>query len=183
MFLPPVSTAGPLLAALKRIAELSGPNDWHFHYYGPSADHVRDTAMRCGMADRVIVHGIVPRREALEAIRGARAAAIVVCDGETGGPGIKGIVPGKLFEPMGLGTPVLLVGPPDGDAAAIVESTGVGRTLRGGDTEGMAQFLLSLSNGWTPGKVNTDAYSWPQIVHTLDTVLRAAAFPNRVESS
>ena len=52
------------------------------------------------------------------------------------------IVPGKLFEYMATGKPVLVVGPPESMAARIVRQANAGEAFAYDDAEGMKNFLL-----------------------------------------
>ena len=92
---------------------------WYFHYYGAQENHVREQADRFGLTDRIVLHGRVPRREALSAVKGANLAVVITSVYEQSPLEDKGIVPGKIFEAIGLGTPVLLIAPNGSDATAI----------------------------------------------------------------
>jgi glycosyltransferase involved in cell wall biosynthesis len=63
----------------------------------------------------------------------------------------EGHIPGKLFEYLASGTPVLGIGDPHGDAAAILESTGGGRMFDRGDVGGILDFVELLFRGWKEG--------------------------------
>ena len=64
--------------------------------------------------------------------------------------GSKGNLTGKLFEYIGSRTPILCLGPTDGDAAAIIQVCKAGKTFEYDDEEGMFQFLTSLLNNFDP---------------------------------
>ena len=49
----------------------------------------------------------------------------------------KSIITGKLFEYLASAKPILCIGPPDGDAAAIIETAGNGKCAAYNDTEGI----------------------------------------------
>ncbi len=53
-----------------------------------------------------------------------------------------GITTGKLFDYIGLKRPVLCIGPPDGDAAAIIRETRSGKTVGFGDEEKCRKTLI-----------------------------------------
>jgi len=57
----------------------------------------------------------------------------------------RSIITGKLFEYMASGVPVICFGPPDGDAAAILKETGLGKTFRYDDPQGASEYLEDLA--------------------------------------
>lgn len=58
----------------------------------------------------------------------------------------RSIITGKLFEYLASRKPILCLGPENGDAAAIVEETGHGRTFDYNDSEGIADYLQRLAS-------------------------------------
>ena len=74
----------------------------------------------------------------------------------------KGIVTGKLFEYMAAKRPVLGIGPPDGDAAALLDETGAGRMIDYEDEDGVSLYLNELYDAWER-KVDSSA-SDPSVV-------------------
>jgi glycosyltransferase involved in cell wall biosynthesis len=173
-FFPPKSDAGPLMRTLRRLAELEPVRPWRFHYYGPSDVHVREAAKVHGVGQMVEVHGMVPRRECLAAIRGATAAVVVVSVYNTADIADRGIITGKVFEPIGLGTPVLVVAPPGSDVVAVIETVGGGAVFSGSNTEGMAAYLADVMRGSAPYSRHPEEYSWPRLIYKMDAMLRQA---------
>jgi glycosyltransferase involved in cell wall biosynthesis len=173
-FYPPKRIISPVMAALKCLKESrkENSNGWYFHYYGVEENHVREEANRFGLNDRIVLHGRVPRREALSAVKGASLAVVVTSVAEQGSLEDKGIVTGKIFEAIGLGTPVLLIGPDGSDATTITESTGLVKSFTGTDIQGMASFLKAVVCGQAPKPENIEVCSWTTISKNLDAVLR-----------
>jgi glycosyltransferase involved in cell wall biosynthesis len=176
-FYPPKRVISPVLAALKRLRgeeESSGQAiSWRFHYYGTQGDHVQEEAVRFGVADRVVLHGVVPRAEVLSAVRGADIAVVITTVANQISPEDRGIVPGKLFEILGLGTRVLLVSPPGSDVQTIALPTGLAHSFQGDDIEGMAAFLR---HGFDkPVQVNNhlETISWPHLACRMDQIMRS----------
>ncbi len=62
-----------------------------------------------------------------------------------------GVIPGKLYEYLASGLPILGV-LPSGEAAGIIERSGRGLVFRPGDTEGIASGLIRLFHEWKMGK-------------------------------
>lgn len=57
------------------------------------------------------------------------------------------IVTGKIFEYMASNTPILGVGPTDGDAAKILEETGTGKMFEPDDIQGIRDFMHAALTG------------------------------------
>lgn len=173
-FYPPKRVIDPVMAALACLKQRGG---WYFHYYGEHGNQVRDAAEAFRLTDRTVIHGRVPRREALAAMRGASVAVVITTVLEGCTRDDEGIVTSKLFETIGFGRPTLLVGPVGGDAAKILRATGLGQCFTGSDTKGIVEFLeKALANGIAKGpRRSAEAYSWPNIAARFDAVLRKAA--------
>jgi glycosyltransferase involved in cell wall biosynthesis len=128
---------------------------------------VLEEASRAGAADLVEIHGQRPRREVLSAVKGASLAVVVASVRAASGLAERGIVTGKLFEALGLGTPVLLVAPAASDAADILARTGGGRSFVGEDVEGMARFMADVERAPRPDD-GCEQYSWTALGARLD---------------
>lgn len=174
IFYPPKRVITPFLAALKLLKESLNEidNKWYFHYYGVDESHVRGQADQFGLSDRIVFHGRVPRREALSAVKGASLSVVItsVADQETLED--NGIVTGKIFEAIGLETPVLLIAPVGSDARAITEPTGLVRSFAGTEIQGMVSFLKDVVGGQVPEPKNIEICSWGAISRDLDALLR-----------
>jgi glycosyltransferase involved in cell wall biosynthesis len=175
-FYPPKRVISPFLAALKLFKEScsEGSRRWYFHYYGRHENHVREEADRLGLNDQVVLHGRVSQREALSAVKGASLAVVITSIEEEGTLGEKGIVTGKIFEAIGVGTPVLLIAPEGSDATTTTETTGLVKSFLGTDIQGMATFLKDVVHGQVPEAKNVEVFAWANIVKKLDGVLREA---------
>jgi glycosyltransferase involved in cell wall biosynthesis len=84
-----------------------------------------------------------PHREAIEGMTRANVLLLMIPDHESG----KMILPGKLFEYIATGNPILNIGPADGDAAEIVSA--LGNSLSAGyyDYSEMYDFLVKVISG------------------------------------
>jgi glycosyltransferase involved in cell wall biosynthesis len=172
-FYPPKRVISPVMAALQQLKTmLNGKQTWFFHYYGDQADHVVEKGKQYGVEQFVVVHGQVPRAQVLSAVRGASISLVITSVSEEDGFAERGIVPGKLFENLGLGTPTLLIAPPGSDVANILATTAGGRRFSGSDTDGIASFLRESIDGQAVRSNNQKAYSWTSIASKLDLILR-----------
>lgn len=176
-FYPPKRVITPFMAALRgtKDATNSAHREWYFHYYGTEESHVHEEAGKYGIMDRVIVHGNVPRGEALSAVRGANIAVVVTSIEDTLTKKDAGMIPAKLFESLGMKTPALIVGPAGADIDAIVETAGLAHRFAGSEVDGMKSFILSAMSGQVPGPKKTESYGWNTLAEKLSDILRKAA--------
>ena len=174
-FYAPRRTVAPVFAALARLNAGSwGPaRDWRFHYYGRHSDHVRGEAKRFGLEDRVELHGEVTRAEALSAVRGAGLAVVVTSISRAGTPAERGTLTGKIFDAIGLGTPILAIGPDGSDLDHILATAGGGRRFAPDDAEGISSYVAAIGRGEIPPRVRPDVYDWKNLAPALDRLLRA----------
>nr|WP_281722841.1 glycosyltransferase [Nitrosomonas nitrosa] len=173
-FYAPKRVISPFFAALKCLKESlhERSNEWYFHYYGAQEDHVREQAVRFGLNDRIVLHGRVSRQEALSAVKGANLAVVITSVEEEKTLEDKGIVTGKIFEAIGLATPVLLIAPLGSDARDITEPTGLVRSFVGTEIQGMVSLLQGVIRGQVPQLRNIELCSWTTMSKKLDAILR-----------
>jgi glycosyltransferase involved in cell wall biosynthesis len=84
----------------------------------------------------------VPHTEALAALMAADALLLVVGGGR--GPAVQGWLPGKIFEYLRSGKPVLSLGDPQGDAARLMAPYLRGTTVAEHDAPGIAKAIAEL---------------------------------------
>jgi glycosyltransferase involved in cell wall biosynthesis len=180
-FRPPKRIISPFLAALKSLKQSLNEtnNDWYFHYYGVQEDHVCEQAGRFGLNDRIVLHGNVSRHEALSAVKGASLAVVIVSIEEQASFEMFGMVPAKIFEAIGLGTPVLLIAPHGSDATALLAPTGLVKSFTGAETQGMVSFLTDVVCRQASQPRNIEICSWTTISKNLDTLLRGCLISTR----
>jgi glycosyltransferase involved in cell wall biosynthesis len=173
-FYAPKISISSFLAALKCLKESfnEASEKWYFHYYGAHEDHVREQAGHYGLSDRIVLHGRVPRHEALSAVKGANLAVVISSVYERSLLKDTGIIPAKIFEAIGLGTPVLLIAPPGSDATALMAPTELVKSFTGTDIQGMASLLKDVVCGQAPQPKNSEFCSWTAMSKKLDAILR-----------
>jgi glycosyltransferase involved in cell wall biosynthesis len=133
-------------------------------------------ARELGIDDVVRFVPYMPHREALSCLVAADAAILLV----DSHPHADRHVPGKLFEYLGAGKPVLALAPRGSEAAHIVEENGAGAVLPPDDPDAVAELLdrwidLKLSGGALPSaaKSSLDLFDRRKQSRRLDGVLRA----------
>ncbi|MGH9368023.1 MAG: glycosyltransferase [Thermoanaerobaculia bacterium] len=174
VFYPPKRVITPVMAAFQQLKSLRPVGaDWRFHYYGLQSDHVRSAAAEHGVGDKVFLHGLQPRRKVLAAVKGAGVSVIIASVEQSASRRDRGIVTGKVFDAIGLGTPMLVVAPAGSDLEAIVRTAGRGGRFDGTETDRMASFLANAIEGRVPPSGQPAVYAWPNMVTELDAVLRS----------
>jgi glycosyltransferase involved in cell wall biosynthesis len=172
-FYPPKRVITPVMQALKFLKEEHRTSaGYFFHYYGPHHEHVRTEADRSGVSDLVVLHGEVSQSTALAAVRGANVAVVITSVGENSTPDDQGIVTGKIFEPISMNVPILLISPTGSDAEDVLRKGGPGKAFRSSDIGGIAGFLSELLAGQPVRPGQRADYSWANIGRRLDGVLR-----------
>ena len=173
-FYLPKRVITPIMVALKQLQEMEDLQclpKWTFHYFGGHGNHVHEEAEKFHVRDRVVLHGRVARSEALSAVRGAGVSVVVTSIGDKITPSDKGIIPGKLFEAMGLKIPILLLAPSESDIRTIVEDSGAGGCFTGSNIEGIVSFLIKTMKEGRSQSNNFETYEWPNIAKRLSGVL------------
>jgi glycosyltransferase involved in cell wall biosynthesis len=182
LFYPPKRVISPMMAALSRLKSTLNEADvkWFFHYYGKEGDHVLEESRKFNVTEHVVIHGRVSRSEVLAALRGADVAVVISSVVEEKSLEDHGVVPGKLFETLGLGTPVLLIAPPDSDAAQMISESDVHVSFSGTDVEGMVRWLGKRIRERSRGNISDPPpeLAWPHLAKHLDSLLREH-LPNR----
>lgn len=176
VFHPPKRVITPLMAALKFLGESAKTQDkeWFFHYYGPHEKHVYEESCRYSVEKKVIIHGNVNRADALSAVKGANVAVVITSIDEKVTLREKGIVTGKIYETLGLKTPMLIIAPDGSDINSIVETTGLAKTFSADKIGDITSFLEDLLEGaQAPQMKDVDSFSWKTLGRKMDSILRS----------
>ncbi len=125
---------GPLLEALRKL----GPSreKIRLELCGLAPEGLAERVARLGLAEVVTISGYLPRRELLERLARAHLGLVL----ESFSPRAALVVPGKLYDYLGAGLPVLALVPP-GAAAEVVRRTGAGVALTAPDPEALHTLL------------------------------------------
>lgn len=113
---------------------------WTLRLGGQVADEVREGLIQSDAEVQLL--GDMPHRESVQAMRQCDALLVIHNDSDSA----KRSTPGKMFECLASGLPVLVVGPGDSDLAAICEAWGFAFVAHGDpDIQAKAmQFLADL---------------------------------------
>jgi len=113
----------------------------------PSAIAMAMVADR-GLEDVVTFHGFLPHAAALDVMASADVGLVAIADQ----PGADANYTGKLFEYLGVGLPVLLVGPPNGVAAQLIRRAAAGKVAPYTDPQAVADALGEFARAKRAGE-------------------------------
>ena len=135
----------PLVEALKRLKEegVEGMEGLDIRLAGGVSPDVVSNMKAAGLEEELTLLGMVSRADVLEEISKAGLLLLPI----NIAPNCKGRVPGKLFELMRSGKPILALGPVDGDVARLLRETGTGKTFEYDDVAGVTDFVRAFVNG------------------------------------
>ncbi|SYZ72764.1 putative Group 1 glycosyl transferase [Candidatus Zixiibacteriota bacterium] len=129
----------PLFKALAILGNEKGPTDKeiyiiHAGHYDKSM--MADLQAKYGLHDRVDLKGYLPRKEAIKTL--AEADLLYLGVGGFAGPDI---LPGRIFDYLISGKPILGVAPEKSDAAKLIREYDQGKVIAADDLEGIASFI------------------------------------------
>jgi glycosyltransferase involved in cell wall biosynthesis len=158
----------PVLTAMARLSKDPACRELELVYAGTDGAQVLAQAERLGLSGRVRDVGYVSARESDALVRNALAAVVLVT------PRYEYMLPGKLFEVVAAGTPLLLVAPADADVTTICRDHGLGWQHVPGDVAGIEASLRRALAGAFPVPVGLEALRTDHVIDTVDRELRAA---------
>lgn len=176
-FYQPKRVVTPVMKSLQKLETMGDPlPPWKFHYYGPHQLHVREQAKRCGVLQRVVLHGNVSRQQALATVRGADLTVVIHSSADVGDQAELGVIPGKLFDALGLATPILLIAPNGCDAREVLRDHPESACVTGRETQRMTDYIRQRMRSGKPNLKSavTPSYAWPRLGQKLDRILRKA---------
>ncbi|USG64263.1 glycosyltransferase family 4 protein [Brevibacillus ruminantium] len=109
----------------------------------PGYTENQDCVEALGLGDIVRVLGNLPHKQALSLMKGADALLLI---GDVS-PDAGAYIPGKLYEYMGIGKPILSLNKP-GEATGIIETFRLGQVADPEDKEAMKRAYLQLYREW-----------------------------------
>jgi glycosyltransferase involved in cell wall biosynthesis len=143
-------------------------------FVGKMPTGLREAIVESGLGDVVEATGFVSHEESLRHIC---RSTLLLHAGPTSVEtnALRGIVPGKTFEYLGAGRPILFVGHPEGDAAKLLSALTSVKIVRPGDVEGArAAVLRLLEQGAPPRPCLLQRYTSRSVTGDLARVLDRA---------
>jgi glycosyltransferase involved in cell wall biosynthesis len=133
----------------------------------------RNTIEQSPIGALVVFRNPVPHKELLN-IYGTTSALLMNLEGYQH---TEGLLPGKLFEYLATGLPILGFGPSVGDAAAVLQNAGSGMMFEKNNIKGAKEFLEKSFQAWQASDArlpikNIAAYSRKTLTENLTALLK-----------
>lgn len=126
---------------LEALKELQGDIEFRVEFIGDIHKKLPELVKKLGLQNTVFFEDYQPHHIALEKMCESDILLLSIPDVEH----IKHIITGKLFEYIGSGRPVLMLGPTDGDAAEILYEEKAGYSCGFDNIETIKKTLITLS--------------------------------------
>ncbi len=174
----------PLFEALVRLFDdgVVARDAFRVRIYGAPDPYVLGLAGELGLGEVVESMGFRPHAETLAAQRGADALWLIVRDD----PRSIGHIPGKVFEYLGAGRPILAQAPADGEVARLVRRSGAGVVAPASDPDALDQALRRLCAGEIEGASSearlehSRKRSAERVARILDALVEGRGFPAEI---
>ncbi len=150
----------PLLEALKRLQR------GRLVYSGGETGLMAADVARADAAAWVDVRGAVSKPQAMQMVQRARAGVVLVSDD------FAYQYPGKIFDILGAGRPLLLIGPRDCDAAQLIRQHQLGWAVSPDDPQGVAQAVAEALQGRSFTPTGLETLTAEATMAQLDEALR-----------
>jgi glycosyltransferase involved in cell wall biosynthesis len=144
----------PFLSAVQKlmIVDAEFRLNLHIDFVGQVHSHVRDfVRVSAELSGVTTFTPSVPHQE-LISMYGKSSLLILIL---TGYKDAEGYLPGKLFEYLATGLPVLGTGPAHGDAAELLFNTGAGEMIEGIEEEKIKMKIMEHFSVWRRGEGKT----------------------------
>lgn len=124
--------------------------DFELEFYGNLSSEVEDSIKESNLSNYLIKKGYVTHKESIQGIKNADLLLLTNFPDEKS----KGIIPGKLFEYMATGNPVLAIGPDGGDVAQILSETQAGNYFTHSEKEKIKNYISNIYKKWKMDEMN-----------------------------
>ncbi len=121
--------------------------DFELEFIGNLSPEVENSIRKNNLSDYLIKKGYVSHKESIEGIKNSDLLLLTNFPDEKS----KGIIPGKLFEYLATGNPVLAIGPEEGDVARILEETQAGNYYTHSQKEEVKSYISEIYQKWKSG--------------------------------
>jgi len=172
-------TPRALLEALKLLLDQGRlqPSDLHLRFVGRFGDEVHEMLKASPFWPSVELIGYVPHGESIAHLMRSEMSLLIVDEAKESAE----IVPGKVYEYMGVGRPILALAPEGSAIEALIRETGTGFSRPQSDLPGIAEALMTAIDRWKGAQAISDpdpdkvkSYerreSARQLAHILDSI-------------
>lgn len=126
-------------------------DDLKMEFIGPVNNAFRDFIKEKKLDDIISFHPAVPHSSVVKLYRSSTLLLLILAHSEIA----IGNMPGKMYEYMASGTPILGIGPENGDAASLIHSTSSGKVMERSDQKAMEEMLLNHYLAWKSNTMYT----------------------------
>lgn len=120
---------------------------------GPTDFSVRESVQKYGLEGYTEFIDFVPHDIAVQYQQQSQVLLLLI----NNSPNSRTIIPGKLYEYLGSGRPLLAIGPKDSDSAKVVELTKGGALHNYEDVEGLKKSILAFFAAYETGSLKGNA--------------------------
>ncbi|OPY66956.1 MAG: Glycosyl transferases group 1 [Syntrophorhabdus sp. PtaU1.Bin002] len=154
-----------LFGAIRLLADRGSisPSSFRLLLVGYADNNIMDDIKHLHLEDYIELQGLLPHKEAISIMMRSHVLLLI----KAFGPNSNGQIPGKLYEYLATGNPVLCLAPQDSEAARIVEESGNGLVVED-NVEELAEVLnrahkeyrsVTVSPGQNGRKSECDQFS------------------------
>lgn len=147
--------------ALKEIKNEYSNYPFSLDFYGSLSVDVEESIKSFDLRNQLKNHGYVNHSESLEAIKNADLLLLTNFDNEES----KGIIPGKIFEYMATGNPILAIGPQNADVEKILKETNAGEYFTHQNLQSVKKNLINHLTQFYEENSNTNKELNPSILN------------------
>lgn len=130
-------------------------NDLVIRFIGNTDINIIDYLKSKGFSENIDIVDYVPHHKAVAMMTQASLLLLVIPNTDNN----EGIITGKLFEYLASGSPIIAIGPVNGDAADILSETGRSPMIGFNDTSAMKERLIQAYTIWVENDKTTPKYS------------------------
>ncbi|WP_434978780.1 glycosyl transferase family 1 [Daejeonia sp. YH14] len=141
-------------------------------FVGKVDDRILNTIEKSSLAESLDITGYLPHDQSLEEMQKASLLLLTNFPNEVS----KGIIPGKIFEYLSTGNPILSFGPKNSDVEKILEKTHAGKHFGYSDSSALKTWILQQYENWKKGippkeNLNIEAFSRKNLTEKLSEIL------------
>ncbi len=167
-------TIDSFLNAYCKLIENHSDADIQLKFTGKISGNLFRKIENLKIQDKVSFENYVPHKESVEKLQKSTILLMIIPEMEKN----EGILTGKLFEYLGSGKPIVCIGPPHGDAAAIINECNAGKTFDYYDENGMTAYLENLFEKWENAQIIINSnekvknYSRKNLTYKLSDIIK-----------
>ena len=122
-------------------------------FVGRFGNEVNDMFEQATFADRIEIIGYVPHSESIAMIMKSDVLLLIVDESKES----KEIVPGKVYEYIGVNRPLIAIGPEDGSVAELICETAAGDIAHQSNISKIKDMYLGAFTNWKNGNNNANS--------------------------